>query len=82
MLSTIAVVCALRKLRLAWQEDAGDTFPQAVLTELLVLYDVGKLLDLNIFQLNDVLGDEAHASIKQHLNTYIFPSSDAYEALR
>ena len=79
MLSTVAVVCALRGLRLAWQNDAGDTFPQAVLTELLVLYDVGKLLELNIFQLNDVLGDEACACIKQHLNTYILPAG-AYDA--
>lgn len=81
MLSTVAVVCALRGLRLAWQKDAGDAFPQAVLTELLVLYDGGKLLELNIFQLNDVLGDEAKGFIKQHLNTYVFHIG-AYEALR
>lgn len=81
MLSTVAVVYALRKLRLAWQNDAGDAFPQGMLTELLVLYDVGKLLELNIFQLNGVLGDEACACIKQHLNTYVLPAS-AYEASR
>jgi hypothetical protein len=80
MISTVAVVCALRGLRLAWEEDAGDEFPQAVLTELLVLYDVGKRLELNIFQLNDVLGDEACASIKHHLNTHIIPTGAAYEA--
>ena len=72
----MAGLCALRKLRKAWQEDAGDVFPEAVLTQLLVLYDVCKGLELNIFQIEDVLGRAGWQGIKDYLNTTVVPTGD------
>jgi|688.fasta_scaffold431728_2 hypothetical protein len=48
---------ALRKLRQELQDDAGLEFPQAIHTEMLVLYDVCKCLDFNLFQCKAVLGE-------------------------
>lgn len=74
MHTTMAGICALRKLRKAWQEDAGDAFPKAVLTELLVLYDVCKGLELNIFQIEDVLGRTGRQGIKDYLDSTVTPT--------
>ncbi len=73
MLTTTAGICALRKLRKEWEEDAGDAFPDAVLTELLVLHDVCKALELNVFQLEDILGQTARQGIKDYLATTVVP---------
>ncbi|MFN8446560.1 MAG: hypothetical protein U0175_37560 [Caldilineaceae bacterium] len=40
---------ALRQLQREFQDDAGLDFPQAMHTEMLVLYDVLESLDLNLF---------------------------------
>lgn len=77
MLTTMAGICALRKLRQAWQEDAGDAFPDDVITELLVLYDVCKRLDLNIFQIEDVLGRAARQGINDYLNRLVVPTGES-----
>lgn len=59
---------ALRQLRQQLQEDAGHKFPQDTLTQLLVLYDVCKSLDLNIFQVKEVLGELGWHGVTEHLN--------------
>lgn len=76
MLTSVAGVCALRKLRRELQEDAGDDFPEAVLSELLVLYDVCKGLELNVFQIEDILGQTAWEGIKEFLDTSIVPADN------
>lgn len=69
MLTSFAGVTALRSLRLELEEDAGEDFPESVLTELLVLRDVCKKLDLNIFQCQDVLSDSAWQYVNKYLDT-------------
>lgn len=76
MLITMAGIGTLRSFRKAWQEDAGDAFPEAVLTELLVLYDVCKGLELNIFQIEDVLGQIGWQGIKDYFDTTVAPAGD------
>lgn len=61
-------IIALRSLRHEWQQDAGEHFPQAVLIELLVLRDICKKLDLNIFQCQDVLGEEGWGYVNAYIN--------------
>ncbi|MEZ4711609.1 MAG: hypothetical protein R3A44_30725 [Caldilineaceae bacterium] len=82
MLTTVAGICALRKLRKAWQEDAGDSYPEAVMTELLVLYDVCSGLELNIFQKTDILGQIAWEGIQHHLDTPVMLAGDIHTAER
>ena len=77
MLEDVAGVVALRKLRKQWQEDAGTDYPDAALTELLVLYDVCHCLEFSIFQAQDVLGPVAWQTVQQHLDTYIAPAAPA-----
>lgn len=50
---------ALCQLRRNLQDDAGLNFPQATHKEMLILYDVCKGLDLNLFQCKEVLGEVA-----------------------
>lgn len=76
MLTSVAGVCALRKLRRELQDDAGDDFPEAVLTELLVLYDVCKSLDLNVFQIEDILGQTAWEGVREYLDTSVVPADN------
>lgn len=59
---------ALRHLRQQLQEDAGDDFPQDVLTQLLVLRDICKSLDMNVFQAKEVLGESGWRSTSQFIN--------------
>jgi len=59
----------LTRLREEWQEDAGEEYPNDVLPELLVLHDVCKALDLNIFQERDVLGTEGFQAVREHINS-------------
>ena len=57
MQATMQGVQALRQLRFELQEDSGDAFPKDVITQLLLLYDVCRCLELNLFQSRHVLGD-------------------------
>lgn len=60
---------ALKRLRQELQEDAGDDFPQAVLPQLLMLRDVCKNLDLNVFQAIEVLGESGWRGVTQYINS-------------
>jgi hypothetical protein len=71
MLITMAGLTKLQALRQELQEDAGENFPQGVMTELLVLYDVCKLLELSIFQAREVLGELAWKSVTNYINSPI-----------
>ena len=57
MQATMQGVQALRQLRFELQEDSGDAFPKDVITQLLLLYDVCRCLELNLFRSRHVLGD-------------------------
>lgn len=59
---------ALRHLRQKLQEDAGEDFPNGISRELLVLYDVCKFLDLNIFEAKDVLGECGWQYVASYIN--------------
>lgn len=58
---------ALRKLRQELQDNAGLEFPQAIHTEMLVLYDICKCLELNLFQCKAVLGEIGWCYINSYL---------------
>lgn len=78
MMTSFDGVTALRSLRQELQEDAGEDFPQSVLTELLVLRDVCKKLDLNVFQCQDVLGEPGWEYVKRYIDTPIgMPVNDS-----
>lgn len=62
-------IVALRQLRQELQEDAGLQFPQDVSREMLVLYDICKSLNLNIFQCKDVLGEPGWQYVHRYINT-------------
>jgi len=59
---------ALKKIRQDLQEDAGSSYPNDVMVQLLMLYDVCNGLDLNIFALRDVLGTTGYQAVKDHIN--------------
>lgn len=68
---------SLRHLRYELQDDAGLDFPQAMHTEMLVLYDVCKSLDLNLFQCQEVLGEIGWSYIHAYLQTpVVVPQSN------
>jgi hypothetical protein len=71
MLVALQGMLALRQLRMELQEDAGDAFPSSVHTEMLVLYDVCKSLDLNIFQCREILGEACWAYINDYLTSAV-----------
>lgn len=60
---------ALKQLRQKLQEDANGEFPKAVMRELLILHDVCKSLDLNVFQAKEVLGNSGWQGVVGHLNS-------------
>jgi len=62
---------ALRHLRRDLQDNAGLNFPQATHREMLILYDVCKGLDLNLFQCKEVLGEVAWRYVNNYLETPI-----------
>lgn len=68
MLITPTGILALRKLRQELQEEAGLDFPKGVIQEMLVLYDVCKYLELNLFQCKEVLGEFGWKSIHEYIN--------------
>jgi hypothetical protein len=65
--TTIKGLLALRQLRRDWQDDAGFDFPQGTHTEMLVLYDICRCLDFNIFQCRQVLGEVGWAYVNGYL---------------
>lgn len=69
MLITMAGLARLQALRQELQEDSGENFPHDVLTELLILYDVCKSLELNIFQAREVIGEVAWKHVISYLNS-------------
>jgi len=68
MFITMRGVIALRQFRMELQENAGDEFPEDVLTELLVLHDICKYLGLNIFQAKEVLGEKGWHCVMVFIN--------------
>lgn len=77
MLTCMQGITLLRQLRLDWEEDAGDQFPDAVLREMLVLYDVCKILGLNLFQCQEVLGDVGWRFVKHYLDQPVYQALTA-----
>lgn len=71
MLITPRGVIALQALRLELQEEAGEHFPQSMLQEMLVLYDVCYHLQLNIFQCRDILGESGWQYVTEYINAPI-----------
>lgn len=71
MLVTLEGICALRRLRMDLQENGGDIFPSIMHTEMFMLYDVCKYLDLNIFQCKEILGEAGWRYINAYLNSPI-----------
>ncbi len=71
MEATMKGLFALRQLRRELQDDAGLNFPQGVHTEMLVLYDVCRSLDLNLFQCRDILGEVGWAYVNGYLERRI-----------
>jgi len=68
MLTTMAGIMALERLRTQLEEDAGDAFPHDVLPQLLMLYDVCRCLDLSIFHIREVLGDVGWTFLRAELD--------------
>lgn len=68
MLISFEGIMALRSIRLELQEEAGPCFPHSVLIELLILRDVCKKLDLNIFQCQEVLSEHGWAYTNRYIN--------------
>ena len=62
-------VKALQQLRIEYQESAGLDFPEACFTEMLILYDMCKSLELSIFQAQHVLGAPAWEMVTRHINS-------------
>lgn len=71
METTMKGLFALRQLRRDLQDDAGLNFPQALHAEILVLHDVCRCLDLNIFQCREVLGEVGCAYVNGYLERRI-----------
>lgn len=71
METTMKGLFALRQLRRDLQDDAGLDFPQATHTEMLVLHDVCRCLDLNIFQCREVLGEVGWAYVNGYIERRI-----------
>lgn len=68
MIFPIQALINLQQLRQDWQEDAGFDYPGAVTTELLILYDVCKALDLNVLQAKEILGEVGFQAVNDYIN--------------
>ena len=80
MFTNVRGIRALQQLRIEHQESAGLDFPQACLTEMLILYDVCKSLELSIFQAQEVLDAPACELVVNYLNGHDwFPTERATE---
>lgn len=83
MLTTMAGILALENLRTQMQEDAGDAFPQDLLPQLLVLYDVCRCLELNIFLTREVMGDIGWIFVRSQLDAPVGrPTAKAFKEIR
>lgn len=83
MLTTMAGILALENLRAQMQEDAGDAFPHDLLPQLLVLYDVCRCLQLNIFHTREVMGDIGWIFVRAHLDAPVGrPTVKAFKEVR
>lgn len=71
METTMKGLLALRQLRRDLQDDAGLDFPRSTHIEMLVLHDVCRCLDLNIFQCREVLGEVGWAYVNGYLERRI-----------
>lgn len=71
MIMDLRGIQALQNLRIEYQESAGLEYPEACLTELLILYDVCKSLELSIFQARQVLGAPAWEKVTSYINSPI-----------
>lgn len=82
MLTTMAGIMALERLRTQLEEDAGDAFPHDVLPQLLMLYDVCRCLDLSIFHIREVMGDVGWAFVRAELDAPVgTPTAKAIEMM-
>ena len=68
MLIAYEGVIALRRLRLELQDSGGAAYPQALHTEMLVLYDVCRHLQMTIFQCREVLGEAGLDYVTRYMN--------------
>lgn len=69
---------ALQQLRIDLQESAGVDFPHACLTEMLLLYDACKYLELSVFQAQEILGVSAYQMVTAHINSPVgYPTDKA-----
>lgn len=78
MQATMQGVQALRQLRFELQEDSGDAFPHEVITQLLLLYDVCKCLELSLYQARHVLGDVGWKYVIEYIQQPAFVSIDKH----
>ena len=79
MMVNLKGVTALRQLRFEYQESAGMDFPGSCLSEMLLLYDVCKALELSIFQAQEVLGAPAWKMVTDHINNPAgYPTEQAW----
>jgi hypothetical protein len=69
MIINLRGIKALQQLRIEYQESAGLEFPQSCLTEMLILYDVCRSLDLSLFQAQEVLGAAAWKMVTDYINS-------------
>ena len=68
-MNTTNALSALKQLRQDLQEDAGLEYPGAVMVQLLVLYDVCKCLELNLFQAQFVMGEVGWCAVNAYINS-------------
>jgi len=68
MILPAEVLARIKNLRIQLQEDAGLGYPSNIMTELLVIYDVCKCLDFNVFQVRDILGAVGFDAVSGYIN--------------
>mgnify|MGYP001468148144 CR=1 FL=1 len=81
MLTSIDGIAALCELRVELEEDAADEYPQAVLRELLVLFDVCRAFGLDMHRTKSVSGTIGLRYVQQHLEVKFFPNHSAATVL-
>jgi hypothetical protein len=71
MITDLRGVKALQELRMELEESAGLEFPESCLTEMLVLYDVCKHLELPLYHAQGVLGAPGYKMVTDYINNPI-----------
>ena len=69
MIIDLRGVKALQELRIELEESAGLAFPESCLSEMLLLYDVCKHLELPLHHAQGVLGAPAYKMVKDYINS-------------